>query len=164
MKVASVFSALERNASTLQGLVAEGEQALGHRAPAISAWSVSEQIDHVLKVRRSIFELLLSQPPTLPHGMNLMGRVAFTLGWIPRGVGKSPERLRGQPKTAEELHAAIAVGAETLGRLRQAEVVLKNPAPVLPHPRFGGLRALEALRFADIHDRHHLSLIRDIRR
>lgn len=125
---------------------------------------MSEQIDHVLKVRRSIFELLLSQPPTLPHGMNLMGRIAFTLGWIPRGVGKSPERLRGQPKSAEELQALIAVGAEQRSvACGRPKVVLKNPAPVLPHPRFGGLRALEALRFADIHDRHHLSLIRDIR-
>jgi len=164
VKATDVFSALERNALAIDALVAEGEGTLSRRAPAISAWSVGEQVDHLLKVRRSIFELLLSQPPALPHGMNMAGRIACTLGWIPRGVGKSPERLRGQPKSAEELRAAIARGAETFARLRQAEVVLKNPAPVLPHPRFGGLRALEAMRFADIHDRHHLKLIRDIRR
>jgi hypothetical protein len=155
---------LERNAHSIDLLITEGDEALARRAPAISAWSVSEQVDHLLKVRRSIFELLLSQPPTLPHGMNLPGRIAFTLGWIPRGMGKSPERLRGQAKTAEELRAATAVGAESYARLRQAEAVVASPARVLPHPRFGGLTALEALRFADIHDRHHLKLVRDIRR
>jgi hypothetical protein len=164
MNVGTVFAALDRNAREIESLIEAGDATLTRRAPAISAWSISEQLDHTLKVRRSIFEVLLSEPEPLPGGMNLLGRMAFIAGWIPRGMGKSPERLRGQPKSDVELRRALASTAEPYGRLRAAEAILSNPARVLPHPRFGGLRALEALRFTDIHDRHHLKLIRDIQR
>jgi hypothetical protein len=34
--------------------------------------------------------------------------------------------------------------------------------PIVPHPRFGGLRPAQALRFAAVHMDHHLRIIADI--
>ena len=97
--------------------------------------------------------------------MNLTGHLLLALGWIPRGVGKSPkgvvpaERNAGRPRGARR----PAAQGSTATR-RSPRRVLADPTPVFPHPYFGGLTALQGLRFLGIHTHHHLKIVADIRR
>ena len=134
------------------------------RVERVSGWSIGQQIDHILKVLDAGQRFLAESDTTLPRGINLTGRLVFALGWIPRGVGKSPKGV----VPADEIPGDLA---ERAARLRRAycetplpETVLADPKPVLPHPYFGGLSASEGLRFLGIHTHHHLKIVADIRR
>lgn len=140
---------------------------LALRADRVSRWSIGQQIDHILKVLEAGQRFLGSageRGPVLPRGMNLTGRLLLSLGWIPRGVGKSPKGVVPADETPGDL-------AERAARMRKAycdtplaEAVLADPTPVFPHPYFGGLTALQGLRFLAIHTHHHLKIVADIRR
>ncbi|HKR64848.1 MAG TPA: DinB family protein [Thermoanaerobaculia bacterium] len=124
-----------------------------------SAWTVSEHLDHTIKVASSTIQVLLKpELPTLPYKMNLMGRLVLLCGWIPRGRGKAPEKLTGAHATREDLDA----------RLTQLDAIVdrasaeppRSDAPVLRHPAFGGLSWEQSLAFVAIHTHHHLKIIR----
>jgi len=137
------------------------------RVDAVSHWSIGQQVDHVLKVLEAgqrFFGGSQEPPARLSSGMNLTGHLLLALGWIPRGVGKSPRGVLPADRTVDDL-------AERAARLRSfycdtplPEAVLADPTPVFPHPYFGGLTTLQGLRFLGLHTRHHLKIVADIRR
>ena len=127
----------------------------------VSRWSVGEHVDHVLKSTQSVLKRIDSKD-TLPRGISLLGRVILTLGWIPRGRGRTPERLGGTRVPAADLHAAVAAIEAALIGLDTARIDIAR-VPNVPHPRFGGLTPAQALRFTAIHNEHHLKIVRDIR-
>lgn len=126
-----------------------------------SAWCPSEHLDHIVKVSASIVNRLLQMdaPPT--KGVSALGRIILAVGRIPRGRGNAPERLRGARLSAADLHASVAKLEEKLGLLSDVHLAEKR-GPIVPHPRFGGLRPAQALRFAAVHNDHHLRIIEDI--
>lgn len=126
-----------------------------------SAWSVSEHLDHTMKVATSTIQVLLKPVlPTLPYGVNLIGRLVLFFRWIPRGRGKAPEKLTGIPATREDLEARIAELEALLDRAQESANGGRDNAPVLRHPLFGGLPFAQALDFIVIHTNHHLKIIR----
>jgi len=126
-----------------------------------SGWCPAEHLDHIVKVSASIVNRLLQMdaPPT--SGVSLIGRIILAVGRIPRGRGKAPERLRGARLSGADLHASVAKLEEKLDLLSEAHLAEKR-GPIVPHPRFGGLRPGQALRFAAVHNDHHLRIIEDI--
>ncbi len=137
---------------------------LALRAERVSQWSIGLQIDHILKVLEFGQIVLAKAEAPLPRGMNLTGRIVFALGWFPRGVAKSPKRVLPAEQTPADL-------AERAARLRRiycetplAAEIFADPKPVFPHPVFGGLSALQGLRFLGLHTHHHLRIVADIRR
>ncbi|HUR83140.1 MAG TPA: DinB family protein [Thermoanaerobaculia bacterium] len=128
----------------------------------ISGWSSAEHLDHLLKVAKSVFDRLPSDE-VLPRGISFTGRCVLACRWIPRGVGKTPERLAGKQCTLEELEARFGRVSTALEALDTAAVdAARNPN--VPHPRFGGLTPSQALRFVTIHNAHHLKIVGDILR
>lgn len=137
---------------------------LALRVERVSHWSIGQQVDHILKVLDAGQRMFATSSPELPRGMNLTGHLLLTLGWIPRGVGKSPKGVLPATEIPDDL-------AERAARLRRAfcetplsAALLADPKPVFPHPYFGGLTALQGLRFLGIHTAHHLKIVADIRR
>jgi hypothetical protein len=135
------------------------------RAPKVSDWSVGRQVDHMLNVAQGAHTRLTGESAELARGINLAGRLLLGLGWLPRGVGKSPRSVL----PAEAPVATVEV--ERLGRLRQDFQALGKGAGkltsrrrIFPHPYFGGLDARQTLRFLVVHTHHHLKIVRDIRR
>ena len=146
----------------MRALARSPEAQLCARQERISAWSPAEHLDHMYKVSMSIVRRINDEEAKPSRrGINLMGRVILLLGWIPRGQGKTPERLSGAICTGAHIEAA-------LGRLEQAldtlplDAVDASRSPIVPHPLFGGLTPSQALRFIVIHTKHHLRIIDEI--
>jgi len=146
----------------IRALVLAGEDRLAIAQPRVSAWSVAEHLDHILKVAASVVRRI-NQPDAEagPNGINLLGRAVLLGGWIPRGRGKSPERLAGTRVSGAEIETAIGK-LETMLRAVVVETCQSSRTPTVPHPRFGGLTPSQALRFAVVHTNHHLRIVEDI--
>lgn len=132
-------------------------------AAAVSAWTIGQHLDHLIKAHVGILELC-SDPPQgtpCPHGITLTGRLALFTGYIPRGRGRSPARFLPDPVPAATLRSGIT------DLTRRFTILARDPLPGDPaqrfaHPVFGGLTRPQWLRFAEIHQRHHLAIIADI--
>lgn len=137
---------------------------LALRVERISRWSIGLQVDHILKVLEVGQRFLADGSAPLPRGMNLLGHLSLATGWLPRGVGKSPKGVL----PVEQTPADLAGRASELRRIYCERPlpahVLADPRPVFPHPYFGGLNALQGVRFLGIHTHHHLKIVADIRR
>jgi hypothetical protein len=128
----------------------------------ISAWTPSEHLDHLIKVSASVVNRILqSDAPHSDKRLAPLAHVILVLGWIPRGRGKAPERLRGARVAGADLHAGLTKLEGKLDELSEPHLA-DSRGPIVPHPRFGGLRPAQALRFAAVHNDHHLRIIADI--
>ena len=164
-----VFSArnnldrVRRQVQELRALAGAPELQLFAESP-LSAWTPSEHADHLVKVTTSIVNRIL-QPDAerVDAPLRMIGRVILTIGRIPRGAGRSPERLRGVRVAPAELHAGLTKLEGKLDELT-AELLADSRGAIVPHPRFGGLKPSQALRFAAVHIDHHLRIIKDILR
>ena len=128
-----------------------------------SQWSPCEHVDHSVKVMSSVITRLLDLNAERGRPFNFIGRLILLFGWIPRGRGRAPTRLRGARATREELSAALDALAAQLSRLETAHLE-PNRGPIVPHPVFGGLTPPQAVRFAAIHTKHHLKIVSDLLR
>lgn len=128
---------------------------------AFSRWTPSEHVDHTARVALAMLKgsLRTDLPRLTP--INLLGRVILTLGRIPRGLGRAPEKYRGARVPAETLLHTLSE-LDTVSATVDTAELTSRPIPCIPHPRFGGLTPEQTLRFIAIHNDHHLRIIRDI--
>lgn len=136
--------------------------ALQERAARVSGWSVAEQLDHVTLVLASGTALLESPGEPPERGINLLGRTLLALGWLPRGVAKSPKGVRPAGADAGEIHERIEQIRSRLGQLRGRRELLEQRRPLFRHPYFGGLTPRQGVRFLAVHTHHHLKIVDDI--
>jgi hypothetical protein len=127
----------------------------------VSGWCPAEHLDHMARVAGSVVGVLADENAERRPGVTLMGRLVLLLGWIPRGVGKSPKRVLPTRASAEEINAALARVEQALDALPPA-ALSPSRGPIVPHPRFGGLTPPQALRLIAVHNEHHLKIVRDI--
>lgn len=151
---------IEKQLSEVEGISKLPVDALCRVTP-VSGWSAAEQLDHLLKATNSVLAVLLTAREPLPDGINMLGRVILTLGWIPRGKGKSPKSLHGTVIDESAIGAAIAKARLQISELRRHDLP-SGDRPIVTHPRFGGLTPEQGLRFTSIHNRHHLKIVADI--
>jgi hypothetical protein len=129
----------------------------------VSRWTPSEHLDHTVKVMSSIVGRLLQRVAERGRPLSPLGHLILLVRWIPRGRGKSPERLRGARASREELSAALDRVAKQLARIETSHLE-RARGRIVPHPRFGGLTPPQAMRFAAIHTQHHLKIVADMLR
>lgn len=158
----SALARLSRELDRLEPWLDHPDPARRHET--VSSWCVGQQVDHTLKVAASILERLGQDGKEPKTPISFEGRVVLALGWIPRGVGKAPELSHGVLRPPGELRAAMAGVRALVERLRQEPARISHRRRTVRHPRFGGLTPAQALRFAEIHTRHHLKILRDIDR
>ncbi len=133
-------------------------------AASVSGWSIAEQVDHLLKIVAAMLGRLEGEPKPRSRGINLAGRILFGIGRLPRGIGKSPEPVRGEAKPRAELLAALAAARQRLTALAERSTLWSELRPLVGHPYFGGLTPRQTLRFLAIHTDHHLRIVAAIRR
>ncbi len=163
-KLAAAVGQLAEQLDEITRIVRFEPALLDLRVERVSRWSIGLQVDHILKVLEAGTRLLDDTSQTLPRGMNLIGHLCLATGWIPRGVGKSPRSVLPAGQAPVDL-------AERASHMRKLfcdrplpEALRSDPRPVFPHPYFGGLTAVEGVRFLGIHTHHHLKIVSDIRR
>ena len=133
-----------------------------------SKWSIGEHLAHLAAANA----LTLSAARTLVEGgdarivararPNLLGRLVLLLGWIPRGRGQAPVPTRPPPETdAAALRAALADNRELLLVLAPERTAAARGG--LPHPALGVFDAFAWVRFTEVHTRHHLKIVDEIR-
>lgn len=137
-------------------------------APEVSHWSVGEHLEHcALAVNRTAqgFEIaLMTGPQAVPGGPSLAAKIILWTGFIPRGKGKAPKAVEPKKLDADALHTALEKERNKLRELKPKIPGLIAAGWKLPHPIFGPLTPLQWLRFTEIHIRHHVKVIDDIRK
>ena len=157
------FAALEAQLDRIAALLATEPDPTPLRVERVSGWSVAEQVDHMLKIVAAQLGRLAERRPA-KRGINWPGRIILACGRIPRGVGKTPEPVRGEARPRAELVAALAGARERLAAMSVDGDLWREKRPLAGHPYFGGLTPRQVLRFLAIHTDHHLRIVADIRR
>jgi hypothetical protein len=171
-----VHAQILRQLALMAELARRPEAELAARAPAVSGWSVAEQLEHLVLVDRSVLKSvrrILDDPHGKPAppaaGINLLGRVVLGTGFIPRGRARTMSPYQpGAAAAAAGAGIAGIVGIEEIERgVRELEPrlgELEAGGGRSRHPLFGGLGGRQWLRFVTVHHHHHLKIVRDIRR
>ena len=125
----------------------------------VSKWSVGMQIHHCLISTKAILDSVSeSEPGAEKPTFSFPRLVLMTFGRIPRGKGRAPEASHPQPSPSEEvLRQALQEARDAQARARQAD-----KASYWRHFIFGVMPRDKALRFVEIHNKHHLRIVDDI--
>lgn len=171
MSANRVLASARRSDALLADLAAElktlSDDELARVLPEVSGWSIGRQAHHMLDVTNRIHAFIEKMtageaPEEAPRPMTFIGRVVLFAGTIPRGRGKAPfDPPPSPPRDEVERLGDSATNCVLWFQKYQsfiAECTLRRN-----HPVFGGLTAAQWVRFNEIHLRHHLSIVRDIR-
>jgi len=127
--------------------------------PKISKAGVAWHLDHSLKVINAISDTLQkSNPSEYKYEFNLMRSLILLLGFIPRGKGKAPKPVT----PPEEIKTEDIVAQLDKARSILAGLDNLDPKANFHHPIFKQLHKKQALRFMEIHTKHHLKIIEAI--
>lgn len=129
------------------------------RNPAVSEWSVREQIHHALlsadAIARSVAE---STPGARSPSFSLIKWVVLLTGRIPRGRAKAPEQVKPSAEVSREELEGLLVRARQ--SLTAAEA--SDPKAWFEHFVFGVMRRDAAIKLLHIHTRHHLAIVDEV--
>lgn len=133
----------------------------GWTAPAVSKWSVGMHIHHCCLAMSGVFKALAaSNTPAPDRRSSLTAAIVFRSGKIPRGQAKSPQATIPKPDiTRPEL---LEIVEEC--RRAFAETEQLDPGAWFEHFYFGVLDKEKALAFVRMHNKHHLSIISDVKK
>ena len=126
---------------------------------AVSKASVGWHIAHTLITMGGILDLLeQSDPKSLTGRINLAGWLTLKLGWIPKGRGKAPRVARPEGQIdPQRLQKKVTSTKEKLDMLSTLD-----PNAYFKHPYFGELKLKWAIRFIEVHTKHHLKIMESI--
>ncbi len=141
---------------------------LQQTAPAVSAWSVANQLHHIASATGlmlvGISRIARQAPPATETGrINTMGRAVLLRGRFPRGKGKAPARtVPPDQVTREELTRAISRSRKAFDGLGGSLDQAAASDWKVEHPYFGMLNVPQWLKLAIVHADHHFLIIDDI--
>ncbi len=127
--------------------------------PKISKASVAWHLDHSLKAINKICDALkASDPNSYQSSYSLAQTVSLTFGYIPRGRAKAPRSVR-PPKeiSSQDIYDQLAEARD-----KTKEVVLLDENAHFSHPIFKTVNKSKALRFLQVHTKHHMKIVKDI--
>ncbi|NIO31907.1 MAG: DUF1569 domain-containing protein [Gemmatimonadetes bacterium] len=159
------YDALLRQCDQLEKLAAEDDERLSYRAQRISTWSVAEQLNHIARATQAmagaIEEALRAEAPGGGRP-SLVGHMVLFTGWIPRGVGRTPDFTRPEAASRDRLGSLLVQSRRALERLEARLPEIDGARGRVNHFAFGDLTPRQWLSAIEIHTRHHLKVIRDI--
>lgn len=127
--------------------------------PSISASPVGWHIEHLLLVIDAITHRL-AQPKkeNFKSSFSLRRFIVFTTGNIPKGRAKAPEAVR--PKGDITKDSLMQHFIETEKKISGWNTMEGHQ--YFEHPYFGHLKLKKAIRFLEIHTKHHLKIVEEI--
>lgn len=152
---------IQHSYSQLAALCAD-QKLLDTRAEAVSGWSIAEHIEHLILAGRPTVEAIqaLLAGKGDPPKVKLVGKVALIFRWIPRKGAQAPDFVRPSGMLIPALGAAISELSDAFASF-DAEAISQSTLG-FKHPELGTLSAAQWLAFTEIHNWHHLKIIRDI--
>jgi len=125
----------------------------------VSKWTVGMQIEHCLLGTNGICRTLVNSKPQCGKiKKGFLRRFIFLTGTIPRGRGKAPAAAMPDAQTTESgLHELLAEASLAAQKAADSDCDCW-----WEHFAFGAMKRDEALRFVEIHNKHHLKIISDI--
>ena len=137
-------------------------------APRVSKWTVGKQLEHLMLSDKTILDrfdrLTDGREGPAPGGPTLLGRIVLKTGFIVRGVGKAPRATQPAERHREDIQGGLDRLASRLAELVEQLPLLEESGWRTRHPYFGALDIGQWMRFMDVHHRHHLKIVRDIRK
>ena len=140
---------------------------LARVVPEVSGWSSEQHLAHVALanelVLRNLKSLAAGQGHLLVREAESNPRALAVLaeGRLPRGQAQSPRMVRPPERVDRELLALLL--ADGRAALREIDPeTLPVEEPKIPHQLLGPLDAPQWARFAVVHTRHHLAIVREI--
>ena len=148
----------ERLAKSIDLLQTNFEHHKRHN-PKVSSGDVAWHIDHCCRVMTGISKALHnSNPKDFKSAWNFGRFVVLTSGSIPRGRAKAPQSVQSQDEiTIDNLENLFRAANENITLLHSL-----NPNSHFLHPYFESLNLKQSIRFIEVHNNHHLKIIRDI--
>ena len=124
----------------------------------VSQVSAGWHLSHCMLTLTKIIEsIAASNPEGYKQRFSFIKLLVFASGNIPRGEGRAPKTV--QPTEINE--GALQSQLQELRKLF-AQLEVLHPNQYFPHPYFGDLKLKEAIKFMEIHTRHHLKIVREI--
>lgn len=130
-------------------------------AETVSAKGIDWHIDHSLRVINKTCESLIhSEPKQYQWRFNWWRLIIFTWGKFPRGRVKAPKYVLPEDRIEiKQIHERLRDACEQLKKIKKLH---KNA--YIHHPYFGMINKKQSVKFLNIHTKHHLKIIKDIKR
>jgi DinB superfamily len=131
------------------------------QAAAVSAAPIGWHIEHALLVVDSVINACCSSVPgAYQHKRSFVRFLIMTFEKIPRGKVKAPKGVRpGADISVAQLQEHVTRTMKNVDRLSGL-----TAGHFFSHPFLGDMRLRSTAKFIMIHTKHHLAIIRDIRR
>ena len=151
----------------MEELLALDPATLARVVPSVSAWSSEQHLAHIALAN----ELVLRNLKNLASGRGLLVTrggetdprtlAVLSAGRLPRGQAQAPRIVRPPERVQRELLTQwLADGRTALADL-DPRTLLPNELKI-PHQLLGPLDAPQWARFAVVHTRHHLEIVREV--
>lgn len=151
MNESKITALLQELESNLENLDLINEKV----SKASVGWHISHSIQIFSAICKNVIE---SDPKEYSPSFNKNRFKIRTIGYIPRGLGRSPKAFLNQDNVeSEQLKAYLKIAHEQLASLGK---VSQNHFFI--HPIFGQLNKKRTYWFLHLHTKHHLKIIRDI--
>jgi hypothetical protein len=126
---------------------------------AVSEATIGWHIAHCNLVMLGIVNALsASNPAEYKAKFNWKKSLVFFTNKIPRGKGKSPDRVK--PREAATKETLIFKINEARDKIKLLDRLDKSV--FFEHPYFGNLNLAETKKFLALHNQHHSKIIKDI--
>jgi hypothetical protein len=151
----------------IDALLAAAPPALRSPAPAVSAWDAEHHVAHVALanelVLRNLHSLAAGAGALVQRGGEPIPQAheLMASGAIPRGRAQSPRMVRPPERVDPALLRQWLDEARAGYRALDPRAVVASEFKI-PHQLLGPLDAVQWLRFAAVHTRHHLVIAREV--
>lgn len=127
---------------------------------AVSQSSIGWHIDHSLIVIKSIVaQLKKSNPQEYKWKFNWKRTYIQTINKFPRGKGKAPKAVQPtETSSIEVLNSKLEIANKSIIELENLE-----SNNFFMHPYFGNLNLKTSIWLLELHTKHHLEIIKDIK-
>jgi hypothetical protein len=127
---------------------------------AVSQSSIGWHIDHSLIVINSIVaQLKNSNPQEYKWKFNWKRTYIQTINKFPRGKGKAPKAVQPtETSSIEVLNSKLEIANKSIIELENLE-----SNNFFMHPYFGNLNLKTSIWLLELHTKHHLEIIKDIK-
>lgn len=153
---------MARGVALVRGQIRALDALVGYRSavtPRVSRWPVGMHIHHCSLTMVGVTRAVMRQSGPRPRWTpNLLRTTVLLTGRIPRGRAQTPAEARPTPGCDERQLLSVLRDADDIVR----ELVDAPADAWFHHFALGIIRMRSVPRFLEVHNRHHLRIIRDI--